>query len=181
MTLTCERSLLSNTVVDEIRSKVEEKHLHSSPVEPVPIDLALEDFWCGFDRLPRGVQAMTYWWRRRSDEAEFVRITLDQSLVRPSASALRRYASAHEWGHILCGHPGYFWAMWKEGARELSYLPPRDPRLERECDWVSAYALVPVESFVALHGEPRVEIARRLDVPPRLVDLRWDLFRRGGW
>ena len=60
-------------------------------------------------------------------------------------------------------------AKWVEGVQE------------RQCDYVAAYLLMPLEALQEMEGIEGMEagyVARVLEVPEEMVRLRWEIWRK---
>lgn len=177
---------------DELRSKpttktvkllksldavIAEHGLHSGdPRVPVCPDVLLEAAIVGYCELPEPVLAISVQWDGDAG------ITLNSDLREPAQSAQKRHATAHEFGHIFLRHRGYY-TLYRDGGECAGrdnfgrYLLRYQ---ERECEIVSAYVLVRREALRLLEGQEAAYVARVLDVPRHLVDLRWNTLGKFG-
>lgn len=165
-----------------LRGLIDSASLHTQPLEPVCIEWLLEDFWVGYSRLPKGVYALTYWWRTELARAsqDFVRVTMDRSLRADRQSALRRTTAAHELCHIALDHEGFYFGMYQAGFPIPPYLPRGSQIEEREAEYGAAYLLVPLSALTEMAGETDRRIAGALDVPMELVGRRVEIWQQAG-
>lgn len=140
------------------------------------IETLTEAYSAGYALLPTNIQAVTMRWQAQG--ARFERILYDASLRKLSLSAQRRHVAAHELAHIICSHAGDLLVMWRRGQAPTRFDLHLDDCQERQCDHVAAYLLVPLGALHALAGEEPGYIARVLDVPVELVNLRWEIYRK---
>lgn len=146
------------------------------PPEPVNLDGMLEAFFVGYDSMPREIEAVTARWK--GPGRHFINMMYDLSLKEPSQSAQKRYAGAHEFGHILCRHKGDMFVLRRPGSRPGAFDRFLDKKQERESDYVAAYLLVPMKALEELAGQEPWYIARVLDVPEKLVGLRQEIWEK---
>lgn len=111
---------------------------------------------------------------------EFVGITYNTTLRELEASAIRRHARAHEYGHVLCDHKGDLFVRWRAQREPGGFDRWLDRVQERQCEHVAAYLLVPLKALEGMAGLQKSHIARVLDVPEHLVELRWEIWRKWG-
>jgi uncharacterized protein DUF955 len=155
--------------------------LHAGdPCQPVYVETLLdrEPVTTYFGALSRKVQAYTTRWQRGVEK--FTDITLSIKLREPSKTAIRRHAFAHEYAHVICKHQGDYFIMWEaqRGVDAMECL--LHDTQEKQCEYVAAYLLVPRLSLFQLANEDAWYIARVLDVPLHLVELRWEVYRKFG-
>lgn len=99
-------------------------------------------------------------------------VLYNTELRRIERSALHRYAQAHEWGHIYREHVDNL--LWY--ALDACPLDKRGRNAqEREADQIAAFLLVRPLSLSDMAHCDRVYIARTLDVPERLVSIRFSM------
>jgi Zn-dependent peptidase ImmA (M78 family) len=132
------------------------------------------------DVLPRGVDSFLMRWRWAG--REFVVMMLDERLREIEQSARRRYVVAHELAHLICGHQGSEWVLRRvrgeQWAVQLGFGEWLDGKQERESDVVAAYLLVPMRALREMEGMESGYMARMLDVPERVVELRWEIWSK---
>jgi hypothetical protein len=164
-------------VLDRLDRLIRKHRLHARPCEPVDLRPLLEEFSAGYRDLPWGIEALMVRWL--SGGHDFVRVVYHPALSEPGASARKRYADAHEYAHIICRHRGSMFVVWQSRGSTVAPLA-FDRDIERcheaECDRVSAYLLVPLPALKEMADLDPGEIARTLDIPRHLVDLRWQIY-----
>jgi hypothetical protein len=169
-------------VLDRLDRLIDRYALHkrggSEPVSLVPL---MEAFSAGYRSLPDEVEAVVVRWRYEGQK--FVRVAYHHELREHTETARKRHAEAHEYAHIVCRHRGDMFVMWKAGEDEEE-VDPFERHISRcqegECDLVAAYLLVPLVAIWEHQGMEAGYIARVLDVPANLVELRYAIWRRHG-
>jgi hypothetical protein len=171
--------VLDRDLLDRLDKLIEKYRLHSGGIlQPVSMDRVLEAFTVEYRQMPPAVYAMTVRWVNY--QREFVGITYNSKLKEPEASALKRHVSAHEYGHVVCSHKGDLFVMWRSEREPGGFDHWLDRVQERQCEHVAAYLLVPLKALEELAGMEKSHIARVLDVPEHLVELRWGIWRKWG-
>ena len=125
-----------------------------------------------------GVLAVTQRWQR--GRKRFTDVSFSGLLSEPEWTAERRRAVVHEWSHIYCRHRGDLFILWKEGFHATPIECFANDIQERECEYISAYILVRLAALRGMRGESSEYIARQIDVPSHLVELRWWILGRFG-
>lgn len=168
-----------NALLKRLTKLITRYDLHSGdPIEPVnPFDL-VENYQVDYQSLPEhvlgiSVQVME---GRRAHAA----ITLNAELQADTESRYRRYACTHEFAHIFCRDQGDLFVMWRGGVEGKGFDRYVKTLQEAQCDRVSAFILVRMEALRNLAFEETNYIARLIDVPPQLVELRWGIWRKYG-
>jgi len=106
----------------------------------------------------------------------FTPTTLGFAVVRPRMvyiginqnlnSSYQRLAEAHETGHIIAYHPHKLYTCKVEEWYK--------DEIEREAQVIAAYLLIPQGAVETYYQEfTTAELAELLQVPGRLIDLRW--------
>ena len=106
----------------------------------------------------------------------FTPVTLGFAVVRPRVvyiginqnldQSYRRVAEAHETGHIVAYHPHKLYTCKVEEWYK--------DEIEREAQVIASYLLIPPGALQTYYEEFTTnELAELLQVPARLIDLRW--------
>lgn len=146
-------------------------HAGEPPVAVAPL---LDSYCVRWALTPPSVEAVTV------RDREYVGMRFNTDLQEPQASARRRHAQAHELSHVLLKHRGDLWIMWRRDSEPDPFVEDLDGIQERQCELLSAYLLIPLQSLYNLRHESREFVAAALDVPPPLVELRWAIWRKFG-
>lgn len=164
-------------LLNQLDVVIAEHELHASdPLTPVSLARALEAYTTGFRHLPPKVQALTLRWECGGEE--IVDISYDVALREPAASASKRHADGHEFAHVACDHVGSDFVMYRRGRGRSSFERHIEKCEERQCDYVAAYLLVPLGALRILRDHGEEYIAALLDVPPKLVKLRHEIWQK---
>ena len=166
-------------MLDELDVLIKDRSLHSGDARsPVSVASLVEDAELFYWWLPSPVLGLAL---HVGGEAS---ITFNCELNEPEHSADKRYATAHEAGHILLDHQGWF-TVWRARTQDevdkghgLECLTRN--RQERECDLAAAYLLIRRSTLEELRDEEPAYIAAVLDVPEYLVWLRLEIYQRYG-
>jgi putative CRISPR-associated protein (TIGR02620 family) len=129
-----------------------------------------------FQAMPDTVEAVLVRWKKYGKR--FTQITFNDVLREPAYSARLRQAGAHEFGHVVCSHRGDLFVMWRAGTDIDRFARHLDECQERQCDYVAAYLLVPLQTLRDLKNMEASYIARQLDVPEHLVKLRFEIWKK---
>lgn len=173
------RSGVDKKTLDRLDRLIAEFRLHEGdPMQPVVLDELLEAYRFGYVELPWNVEAIAARWRVGTEE--FATIAYNRELLKPEASARKRHAGAHEYGHIFCEHKGDLFIMWRatDGPDTFERLVSRGQ--ERESDEVAAYLLVRQDALKMMHGQVPWYIGRNLDVTEGLIPIRWYIYQKFG-
>lgn len=153
--------------------------LHSGdPCQPVVVDALVECYTRNYWDFQDKVEAVTlHFWDKRK---RYTDIVYSAELFDLSASARKRHATVHEFAHIFLKHDGELFIM----GRLLNECHGLDWYVatgqEVECERLSAYILVQLRSLLQMHGMGAEYVARQLDVPSHLVELRYEVWRKFG-
>jgi hypothetical protein len=169
---------LSLEVLDRLDRLIEKHNLHAAGAEPVDLSPLLDAFKIRYGDLPPEVEAAFMRWRAHG--RTFSYILYHSDLGEPKHSARKRYAGAHELAHAICEHRGDLYVLWQAGERPGEFSRHLDRCREMECDRVAAYLLVPMRALRELANMDAEYVAAVLDVPPQLIGLRWELWRKWG-
>lgn len=126
--------------------------------------------------LEYGIRGFTLKWSEF--RRQFVRITYDSRLQAPTESATLRYVLAHEMSHIICQHKGNTWIFWAEESPAWAFYHVFHQGIERQSDSLAAYLLMSIEDMLEMRHQEPWYIARQLDVPEKLVPLRWEIYQK---
>jgi hypothetical protein len=171
--------VLDRGLLNRLDNLIEKYRLHGGGIlHPVNMEHVLEAFTVEYRQMPPAVHAMTVRWVNY--EREFVGITYNVGLKEPEQSALKRHVSAHEYGHVACSHRGDLFVMWRSQKEPGRFDHWLDRVQERQCELVAAYLLVPLKALKEMEGMERGYVARVLDVPEHLVEMRWDIWKKWG-
>jgi hypothetical protein len=168
-------------VLRSLDALVKRHSLHHPKGEPVSLLPVIEEYQAGYKTLPHQVLAVTGVWQQGNKR--MARIAYDHALREITASARKRHADAHEFAHILLRHEGTEFILWDRTSKVdqcngfSNYVLSKE---ESECESVAAFLLVPLLALVEWRHMNSWWIARRLDVPEHLVDLRWTIWRKFG-
>lgn len=170
-------------VLDRLDVLIEKHGLHAGGGgEPVDVGPLVGTYFAGYRELPDEVEALVVRWKEEGHG--FVRIAYHVGLREETATARKRHAEAHEYAHVICRHRGTEFLMRRGVPPEMRAAEPFEAHLDRcregECDMVAAYLLVPREALWEHRGMETSYIARVLDVPVRLMELRWVIWRKWG-
>jgi hypothetical protein len=155
---------------------IKKHHLHTS--YPVDLDSVLEAYHVEFHPLPEAIDGVAIRWRKYG--RQFGQITLNPQLKEPENSARLREAQTHEYTHLYCKHSGDLFILWRPGSQMERFTRYLNEYQERQCRYVSAYLLVPIQALRDMAGMEPWYIARHLDVPEELVHLRWEIYQKYG-
>lgn len=143
------------------------------PVAPTAL-LKHVTYWYGL--VSNSVLASTSQWRCRPDR--FADIAFNVLLAEPEWSPYNRHAIAHEFAHIFCRHRGDLFILWRNGYGPDPFERFIDDTQERQCEYMASYFLIQRRALLDLHNASNQEIAQIVDVPERLVPLRWYIWDR---
>jgi hypothetical protein len=170
---------VTSSLLDRLDGLIRKYELHDSGLAaPVSIDRLLEDYDASYKALPYYVDAVTFRWRRQGEE--LVAFTYNERLLELSQSARKRHAQAHEFAHEFCKHRGNVFIMWGAGTECVGLEGYINNKQEHQCECIAAYLLVPMRAFRELRDCEAEQVARLLDVPARLVELRWAIWLKFG-
>jgi hypothetical protein len=148
-------------------------------MHPVTYQPFLEEVDRFYAPFPPTVDALLQRWE--TQEEKFRVLLINEILQEPSESARLRDAIVHEFCHLFCRHRGdFFFKIW-QADEKLSLFDLHMERLqERQCAQLTAFFLVPRVALVEARREGTGYVAGALDVPPYLIELRWDIWRKYG-
>jgi hypothetical protein len=152
--------------------------LHSGP--DIELRAVIEHFASVYTYVPMPALVVAITARWKGERRHYIRMRFNDELREPTESARDRHAQAHELAHVILRHRGDFWVMWEAGGPCPGFWADLESLQERQCEYLAAYLLIPLRDLVALKNETQWYIARTLDVPEHLVELRWVIFRKFG-
>lgn len=165
--------------INSLNRIIAREGLHrGDPRDPVIPSSLLRDVSWYYGLVGRDMLAVTQRWRR--GRSRYTDVAFNGLLGEPEWSAENRRAVVHEWAHIFCKHRGDMFILWQEG-RDVDPLDCfLDNYQERQCEYIAAYMLVRHDALLAMHGEASGYIARQIDVPVHLIELRWWVLSKFG-
>ncbi len=169
---------LSLKDLNRLRRQITEAGVHDRPLEPVNPRLLLRDIPIIRTFLPEEINAFYESWYHRWRQLHAIgyRYSLDEH----TESASLRHALAHEFGHFFFMHEGdiiylyregYRWRDWALGETVMSFQ-------DRQSEAVASYVLIPPEALMEHGKEGPWYLARSMDVPQHLVEIRWQIWGR---
>lgn len=164
-----------------LKRKIAKDQLHiGDPLEPVAPLALLKDVTWYYGLTGANTLAVTQRWKTAGKS--YTDVAFNGILVEPEWTAAYRHAVVHEWAHLFCKHRGDLFILWQRerDAAVHDFDCFINDYQERQCEYVAAFVLVRAEALKMLHGETNSYVARVLDVPVHLVELRWWLLSRFG-
>lgn len=166
-------------LLNRLDREIAKKKLHQGDtLDPIYVFPLIQDLDWWYGLQADKARAVTQRWKQGRER--FTDIGFDLALKEPELSAEHRRAIVHEWAHVFCKHRGDFFILWEDGEGPEGFDRFVDDIQERQCDYVSAYILIKRSALIELKDRPGEEIARILDVPEHLVELRWYIWRKHG-
>jgi Zn-dependent peptidase ImmA (M78 family) len=170
---------LDRTILRKADLLIARHGLHlGDPCQPVDVECLVEQYTRNYWTFRDQVEAVAL--RFQVKERTYTDIVYNVDLFELSESARKRHATVHEFAHLFLKHEGDIFVMQRGAAecRGLEWYVMTGQ--EAECERLSAYILTPLRALYQLHGMGADYIARTLDVPRHLVDLRFEVWRRFG-
>ncbi len=169
--------VVSADLLDRLDGIIERYRLHEGPLlEPVNLEPALEELHQEYVEMPNGVEGAATQWDSRGEQ--LIGLLYDQSLLKRVKTAQRRFIKAHEFGHVVGDHQQNYITLRTRGKTPGPYDKWREKENNRECDFIAAYLLVKRGVLKEMRGLERGYIAALIDVPEKLVEMRWDIWKK---
>jgi hypothetical protein len=159
---------------------IKARGVHDRPTEPVDPRPLLRDIPVLAQLLQPPVVAYTVAWQPITRRRRLVAVGYTRELHEPTESARLRHALAHEFGHVFERHDGDIFYLYRDGydyrcwGLDECVMSFQD----RQCEAIAAFVLIPAEALKEYGPEGSEYLARMMDVPPHLVELRWQIWGR---